>query len=290
MVEEHRIYSRKRALDLYKKTAFSLYMGCIRHLSIIIIILLIPLAGGERETDLEYIAHPGNIPNFSNFTTPQMVPGDTGVLNLSFTNRYDMAITQVNVTIEIYFYANIHESKNLSRVDRVPYFISSGTQTTYKIWNSVESEEKKTDAIFRIHTSEGTEQGTYFVRFTLRFQYNSSSYLMRSRGYFSDEQWDNATTNTTKEDPGNINITKLGVDGIIPDTTFGVKKPFPLWPMYVLAALTVMFAALAILTYMYEENSNPGFNRWVHKNQRKLGEYHALMFHEFGKFRKKEKR
>ncbi|MCK4614651.1 MAG: hypothetical protein KAU14_07600, partial [Thermoplasmata archaeon] len=48
--------------------------------------------------------------------------------------------------------------------------------------------------------------------------------LMKSRGHFSKEQWEDATTNTTEGDPGNINITKLGVDGIIPDTTFGVKK------------------------------------------------------------------
>ncbi len=264
-------------------------MDFIKSLSIfLILLLLIPAASGTREDDLKYISHPGSIPNFSNFTTPQMVPGDTGRLNFSFTNRYDKEITQVNVTVEIYLYANIHESKNLSRVDKPPKFVNSDSHITYKIWNRVDPDEKKTDTELYIRSWGNTEQGTYFVRFTLTFIYNGSNYLMKSRGHFSKEQWEDATTNTTEGDPGNINITKLGVDGIIPDTTFGVKKPWPRWPLYVLIGLTVMFAALAILTYMYEENTNPKFTRWVHKEQRHLSEYRALMLHELGKFKKKE--
>lgn len=271
-------------------------MAYAKILSILFIVLLvIPHAGGDNGDEKEYISHPGNIPLFGNFSTPQMIPGDSGFLRFSLTNRYDEknssvideTMTNVTVTIEIYRYANIHESKDLDRVDKVPKFASSNDQSTHYEWNSIAPGEKMSNANFMIKSREGTEQGTYFVRFQLNFDYNGTSYVMKSRGHFSNEEWDDATTNTTIDDPGNINITKLGVDGIIPDTTFGVKKPWPIWPLYVLGGLTVMFAALAILTYMYEENTNPKFTRWVHKQQRKLGEYRALLLHELRKFKKK---
>jgi len=255
-----------------------------------LVVTLVPLGSCEPNEEEKDISKPGKIPGFGNFTTPQMIPGDTGTLSFSLTNRYDQSISDVSVTIEIYLYANIHESKNLSRVNKIPNFINSGNQTTIKMWNSIESgnDHTKRDAIFRIKSWEGTEQGTYFVRFRLDFEYNGNRYTMKSRGHFSNEEWEEATTNTSTGDPGNINITKLGVSGIIPDTTFGVKKPWPIWPLYVLGMLTVTFAALAILTYMYEENTNPGFTRWIHKQQRKLWEYRAIMIHELGKFKKRE--
>lgn len=255
---------------------------------LIILVLIVPAAQATKEDDWQYIAHPGNIPLFANFTTPQMIPGHTGKLNFTLTNRYDKPITDVNLTLEIYRYANIHESKNLSETEKPPYFVITHSQKTFKVWNQINPKEKKTDAVFYIRSREDTEQGTYFVRMMLTFAYNGSQFIMKSRGYFTKAQWDDATTNTTENDPGNINITKLGVDGIIPDTTFGVKKPWPLWPMYALGALTVLFAVLAILDYMYEENTNPEFTHWVHKQQRRLGEYRTLLLHELEKFKKKK--
>ena len=255
-------------------------------MTFILIIPMIPMMEAVGGNDWQYVAHPGNIPLFANFTTPQIIPGNTGKLNFTLTNRYDKPITNVNLTLEIYKYANIHESKNISRTEKPPYFVIANSQKTFKLWNQIDTGEKMSDAVFYICTREDTEQGTYFVRFMLTFQYNGTTYLMKSRGYFTKEEWYDATTNTTEDDPGNINITKLGVDGIIPETTFGVKKPWPLWPMYVLGALTVLFAVFAILDYMYEENTTPEFTRWVHRQQRRLREFRELISNEFKRFRK----
>lgn len=270
-------------------------MAHARFLSILLAVLLLTLTvqvgGVEGEVD---ISHPGNIPKFSNFTTPQIIPGESGYLTFDLTNRYPNEMTNVEVLVEIYLYANIHESKELKDVKKVPIFASNSTSSTLYSFGTLQPDVPI--AIqgngFLLKSRESTEQGTYFVRFMLTFTYTDENvtkdYVMKSRGHFTDEEWDAATTDTTNDDPGNINITKLGVHGIIPDTTFGVKKPWPIWPLYVLGALSVMFAALAILTYMYEENTNPKFTRWVHKYQRKLGEYRALAIHEFRKFKRKD--
>ena len=81
---------------------------------------------------------------------------------------------------------------------------------------------------FEIVSKEDTKEGTYFVRFSMNFDYNSTSRIMQSRGHWSMEQWEDATTNVTEGAPGNINLEVLEVDGIIPDSSFGIKKPIPL--------------------------------------------------------------
>ena len=82
-----------------------------------------------------------------------------------------------------------------------------------------------------IVSDEETREGTYFVRFSMNFDYNGTSRIMQSRGHWNMEQWEAATSNVTDNYPGNINLDTLGVDGIIPDSSFGVKKPIPKWPL-----------------------------------------------------------
>jgi hypothetical protein len=269
-------------------------MASARVLSILLIaILLIPNVGAQSQEERDYISRPGNIPLLSNFSTPQLEPGETGQLKFSLTNRYNNSITDVVLTIEIYEYANIHRSKDIQGVDGRPRFRSTLDQSNRLEWAVIEPEEEKVKDDIYIETFEGTEQGTYFVMFSLEFDYafsNDSRHniTMKSRGYFTEEEWQSAIEIGTDEDPGYINITNLGVHGIIPDTTFGVKKPWPIWPLYVLGGLTVFFAVMAILSYMYEENTHPRFTRMVHRRQRQLGEQREIILHELGKFRKKK--
>lgn len=172
----------------------------------------------NREEDWEYIAHPGNIPLISNFTMPELTQGNSGPMELSLTNRYDMNITNVTVTSEIYRYANIGGSLHLSNMDSNPIFDSTRNQSISHNWTSISINETKSDLAFVIRSFQKTKVGTYFVRLQITFTYNGSNYFMRSRGHFTDEEWDNATSS------GPIDIQSLGVDGIVPDTTFGVKK------------------------------------------------------------------
>ena len=86
------------------------------------------------------------------------------------------------------------------------------------------------------------------------------------------EQWEEATTNVTDGAPGNINLESLGVDGIIPDSSFGVKKPIPKWPLYILTTLTLFFAGLAVVSYLEEEGNYPELNKWLQKQRGKLNQ------------------
>jgi hypothetical protein len=121
-------------------------------------------------------------------------------------------------------------------------------------------------------------QSSFFIRFWLEFTFNNGSgdtqVRMASRGYFTAQQWTDATTrlgtgcgpyNATNRCLGSVNLTRLGVDGLLPDTAFGVKEPIPIWPFYGLLVMTGFFLVLAFLFWV-EENPGryPGVERtWI---------------------------
>ena len=270
-----------------KGALFDIIMKRLSGIIIAIVILSLPLA--HSEVDM-YVSNPGKIPDFHNFSTPQLEPGQSGDFSLDVLNRYNESLDNITVIAEIYQRADIDESESLDAIksSERPYI-----QNT--IWTSnllaEENSLKTTDlkrAIFEIDeiqsnetitlgfqiiTNEDTKEGTYFVRFDMEFQHNGTERQMQSRGHWSMNEWNNATNNVPSGSPGNINLTVLDVDGIIPDSSFGIKKPIPKWPLYVLISLTIIFAGLSVIFYLEEEGNYPELNKWLQKQRGKLNEF-----------------
>ena len=68
-------------------------------------------------------------------------------------------------------------------------------------------------------------------------------------------------------------ISSLNVDGIIPDSSFGIKKPIPKWPLNVLITLTIVFAGLSVIFYLEEEETYPELNKWLQKVRGKFNQF-----------------
>ena len=236
-----------------------------------------PLVKSEIDS---YVSHPGNIPDFHNFSTPQLEPGENGDFSLDVLNRYNETLENVIIEAEIYHRADIDESETLGNIPSKerPYIsntkwasnldendTSQETSDTKKATYDVgELESNETITLeFRINTKEDTKEGTYFVKFSMSIVHNDTERQMQSRGHWSMELWENATTNVPEGSPGNINLDVLGVDGIIPDSSFGVKKPIPKWPLYLLITLTIVFASLSVVFYLEEEGNYPELNKWL---------------------------
>ena len=255
-------------------------------LGIIIIIMMLPIAKSEID---DYTSHPGNIPNFHNFETPQLEPGQNSFFSFEIQNRYVENITNVSINAEIYHRADIDESESLEK-------INSGKRPIIEknCWNYKEDSENCSDSLrpdkagfdigiiavnqtiqlkFDINTNDDTIEGTYFVRFSMNYQLNETDRILQSRGFWDMEQWTNATTNLTDDYPGNINLDSLNVDGIIPDSSFGIKKPIPKWPLYILITLTVVFAGLSVIFYLEEEETYPELNKWLQKMRGKFNQF-----------------
>jgi len=100
-----------------------------------------------------------------------------------------------------------------------------------------------------ITTSGDTDKGTYFVRHHIVFTYNDTEFEMSSRGYFTWDQWEGF-------DYSNLYYQLDGSAGIVPDSSFSVKDPVPLWPLATLITLCVLFGALAVVFYLAEEHGD----------------------------------
>lgn len=236
--------------------------------------------------DIPYVSCPGNIPNLHNFATPQMAPGDNGIFKLQLTNRYTyfggQDLVDVSLIAEIYMRADIEDSEAIEQVEHKPSIIeangltgvSSLQQMRWK-WSTI-APDATVYPSFNISTKEITDQGTYFVRFALEFEHNGTLITMLSRGHWNATIWEDATTNATEDDPGNIDLSILGVDGIIPDSSFGIKKPIPRWPLYLLIGLTIFFGGLAVIFYLEEEGTYPQLNKWLQQQRGKLEQLRLL--------------
>ena len=255
-------------------------------LGIIIIIMMLPIAKSEID---DYTSHPGNIPNFHNFETPQLEPGENSFFSFEIQNRYVENITNVSINAEIYHRADIDESESLEKINSGKRPVIEKNCWNYKGDNENCSASLSPDKAgfnmeviavnqtiqlnFDIKTKDDTMEGTYFVRFSMSYQLNETDRTLQSRGFWNMEEWTNATTNLTNNYPGNINLDSLNVDGIIPDSSFGIKKPIPKWPLYILITLTVVFAGLSVVFYLEEEETYPELNKWLQKMRGKFNQF-----------------
>jgi len=210
-------------------------------------------------------------------STPDLEPGQSGAFTFQLNSTYTSNITNVRLNVSIYAYATIDGQIPVDQNWRYPYprirENTSGGHDYAWTWPSIPG-GSRLNLSFIVETAADSDlmphgsvfsQASYFVRFWLEFDGNVSGNLTRfrmaSKGYFGNAAWDRAT-NATYTNPciapycrGNLNLTVLGVDGVLPDSAFGVKEPIPRWPFYTLIVLAVVFLVLAFLFWVEE---NPG--------------------------------
>ncbi|MBU2564717.1 MAG: hypothetical protein KJ655_00455, partial [Candidatus Thermoplasmatota archaeon] len=157
----------------------------------------------------------------------------------------------VSLTVEIYKYVTEEKSKNISEISNPPVFANGETRTI--IYNNSIATGDSFPISLQISTSKETQQGTYLVKMKINFKFSGAAYMMESIGYFSEEEIMKYQLNTTN--------LPSECSGIIPETSFTVREPIPLWPLYVLIGATVFFGFLAAVFYMQDKGKIPKLKR-----------------------------
>ncbi|HYM40482.1 MAG TPA: hypothetical protein VEY12_10165 [Thermoplasmata archaeon] len=226
-------------------------------------------------------------------STPQLEPGQSGDFAFQFNSTYPAGMTlyDVHLNVSMYEYQTIDSTVPVDASWTYPYPYVESTHGREWWWNATSvAPGSVTNLSFTVVTSADSNlmpsgsvfnQASYVLRMWLDFDGNVSGSLthftMASRGYFSAAAWA-AATNTTYTVPcnppscrGNLNLTKLGVQGILPDSSFGVKQPIPRWPFYALIGLAIFFVILAFL-YWVEENPGtyPRVETWWARQRGRL--------------------
>jgi len=226
---------------------------------------LLPEAGFTfAPEDFRYVSMPNAVPDFGNFTTPTIRPGRSGTFNFTITNRYLEPIKNVTITIEIYMWATLESSKAIDRLGGPAPKFGNGLTRIVAPTIPVLERWKPEPITVDISTKDDTPKGTYFVKHSVEFEHNGTAYTMSSRGHFSSAQWEGFAYNNL--------YYQLNVSGIVPDSSFNVKDPVPLWPLGVLVGLCALFGALAVVFYLAEEHG-PEYPRLKKALQKWTGKY-----------------
>src|SRR5881628_1131073 len=223
--------------------------------------------------------------------SPELAPGDTGRFEFYFNSTYSEPMIDVTLNASIYRYATIDESVALDSSWPYAYPKIAETGTRAWSWAAIRVDPGSSRLLnFTVATAANSRdmphgsifsQSSYFVRFSVDFEGNVSGtmtpFRMASRGFFTEAQW-NLATSANATNPctppacrGNVNLTVLGVDGLLPDSAFGVKEPIPRWPFYLLIGLAALFLVLAFLFWV-EENpgSYPRVDTWWARTRGRL--------------------
>lgn len=228
---------------------------------------LVLLASGAGSADISLPGMPQYTNSiFSGFATPTVRPGDSLVFGFNMTNPYDdpdCTMAGLDLTVGIYRYATQEEARDVDAdFDDPPVFENGEPETT------LEFDELALGETVRVNLSISTDddtphgsyfsQSTYFVRLRLEFNFegNETRVVLQSRGFFTEEQWDEMVS--FEPDQSIVNLTymhSLGIDGLIPDSSFGIKIPIPRWPLGALIGLCCLSAFMALYYFVLD---NPG--------------------------------
>jgi hypothetical protein len=226
------------------------------------------------------------------FVTPTISPGEVANVSFNLTNPYNVrelnAIAEVALEVDIYMYATQEKSVPVdASFPRPPSIGDHGTHANFSI------EVLPPGASYRVYlpidTSKKTPHGsyfsqsTYFLRFnlTFRFSTNDTFYVLKSRGWFTDEQWNHIVTFTGNESIVNRTYLKtLGVDGLIPDSAFGIKTPIPRWPLALIVVGAIGLSSVALYYFTLENPGKyPRLEKRLYKLRGKLNELRGKLKH-----------
>jgi hypothetical protein len=244
------------------------------------------LAPGALGDLIEVIEAPSLVPHFTFISLGNgIAPGATGLYGFALQNRYNASMENITLTVEIYKWETVEEARNVSDLASPPRLTATGTfNQTFSIASIAPN--ASADLRAQVGADPRTPEGVYLTRHSLEFDYGNftvpgngtpryAHFAMKSRGYFTAQEF--ASLNYSDLE---ISLEDLGVQGIIPDSSFSVKQPAPLWPLATLVVLTAATGTLSVAYWLAAENpgGHPRLTRALLRMEGKVRVWKFLAF------------
>jgi hypothetical protein len=182
-------------------------------------------------------------------------------------------MTNISLLLEIYRYVTLEDSKSVRKIDNGPKIVGGNDalreirdQFTAEFYWALISPNQTVPVELSVKSSGESPEGTFFIRSYINFIFNNTSFEMKSRGHFTNQEWEDAQPSATEDGVvyndtgeidkfivGRLDLEALGVDGVIPDTSIRIKNPIPLWPFYLGVGGAILFLVLAFVFYLMDE-------------------------------------
>ena len=193
-------------------------------------------AGYPELTDTEYTAF------VTGLSVPVAAPGATINLVATLTDPLPEPIDSVNLSFEFYAF-NAYPGNGTGPLpsDGAPSF-DTGSTAGRTDWLTLASlaPGAHVGVTLGVVVPSSAPLGDYAIRTGLDFGVNGSAYLLESRGFFSYGTWANATAGPAGSPT--LNLTRLGVSGVLPETALAVESTSMPWVLAGLVAGALLLA------------------------------------------------
>ena len=184
-----------------------------------------------------------------NLSASSLVAGSSGSLGFTVENPLPSPLTGAELTLDLYaFNAFPGNATSTVPVSGAPVLT---TATTSGYYANVSVGSLLPGAVYigsiGVATASSTPSGTFAVRAALTFTSDGTPYLFESRGWFSSAAWTAATE--LPNGSVTLNLTRLGVSGVLPETAVYVSSAGFDWALGVLAAVGVVLVGAAAWVY-----------------------------------------
>jgi hypothetical protein len=191
-------------------------------------------------------------------SAPVLAPGTSGTVAVTLTDPLATALATVTLSFGYYAF-NAYPGNATGPVPNEFPSLTEGGVTGRAVTTTLASlaPGASVPVVIAVSAPSDSPSGTYALRSSLTFSLNGTAETLESRGFFSDQVWSQATTgpNGTSQ----LNLTTLGVAGVIPETAVLVRaNPFPLPAYALLGAAVVLAATGGYLAYRRGPGSSAG--------------------------------
>lgn len=190
---------------------------------------------------------------------PTLLPGGSGVVAFHVGNPLPASLIGVTVRLEVYAFNPIDGGAVQGPpVGAAPELGAGGTE--FNATQPLLPRGGSWNDSAPVAVPSTAPAGDYAVRFSVGFTVNGTGYLLESRGFFTTSEWTNADqyVNGTPT----INASRLGVSGVVPETSILVRTASPALALYVVLGVGLGLAALGAYWWVRSEaNSKSGTRR-----------------------------
>ncbi len=193
-----------------------------------------------------------------NLTGAELNPGAGGAISMNVHDPLGAAMSTTVLTVGIYafnaFPGNATSQVEVASAPLLSNATTSGLEVNESLGTLASGETEPLS--LAVQSGDSTPSGTFAVRTALAFVENGTSYHLASRGWFTAAQWSAATSgpNGTVD----VNLTTLGVSGILPETSVLVSSNDFSYVLYGLLGAGVVLVAAGAWLYFRRSNSRAG--------------------------------
>ncbi|MGA9838920.1 MAG: hypothetical protein WBF81_08410 [Thermoplasmata archaeon] len=218
--------------------------------TVVALLVLVALGAGARAAGYPPVPLADDRGFLGNLSAPYLAPGDAGAITFTVGDPLSTGITGTELTLQVYafngFPGNATADVPVSGAPVLSNATGSGGLVVVAVGTLTPGGLAYRGSV-EVATSVSTPSGTFAVRAALTFEANGTEYLLESRGWFTAAQWAAAT-----ELPGGgatLNLSLLGVSGVIPETAVLVQSSSFPWALTGILAGAVVLVGLGAWVY-----------------------------------------